>query len=1203
MQYPVDGAWVHPSFRTDGTGTAPTVEIWHALRQNNDFMTLFADRAYKSLFNDGALTDANSLARWDTLNDYIYDAVTDESARWGDSLAGLGQPTRTRDVDWQNEVDKIASIMVGNAAQLVAAMRAQGFYPSIDPATFSLRGGTVPAGYHVQLSSPVGTVYYTLDGSDPRLPGGGVSPSAIAYGGGGVAINSDTTIRLRVFSAGQWSALDEATFQAVQTGNAPPVVAAGNDLTVPLGGQANLAGMVTDDNLPSGTLTSAWSVVTGPGAVTFADASHASTTATFSTTGVYVLRLTGSDGQFSVSDDVSVTVSNPATPTILALALINADTDLPIPGYESLQPGVVLNLATLSTTHLNVSAIGSNSVSSVKFGLDGNANFRTERSAPFSLFGDTNGNFAAGSFAVGAHTITATPNPGASSGAALSVAFTVINQAAPTNEAPRVSAGGDLSVTLPNMANLSGTASDDGLPSGSLTTTWSKFSGPGDVTFGDASQLATTASFSAAGTYVLRLTASDGELSSFDDVSATVASPSGLEVLSLTLINADNEQPIAGYESIQPGAVINLATLATTHLNVRANVSSSVKSVKFGFDANANFRTEGTAPFALFGDANGNYTAGSFALGSHTIAATPYAAASATGTPGPTLSVSFTVINQPVVTNQAPIVSAGAGQDVVLPNSANLAGSVTDDGLPGGPLTIAWTKISGPGSVAFGNAAQPSTTATFSAAGSYVLELSANDGEFTSTSNVTINVTTVPVGPAVTSLTLIDADADQPIPGYENLVNGAVIDLATLPTSNLNIRANTTGSFGSVKFEMDGNANFRNESSAPYALFGDTQGNYNGVHIAVGAHTVTATTYSNKNGTGTAGGGVSVSFTVVGAAQQLIASGEPASAVQALPAEQSSTSFTVSWSGNDDVEGAGLVGFDIYVSVDDQPYSTWLEGTSATSAIYDGSEGRTYRFYSAAISNAGLVEAAPLTADATTTLLITRPFAKGDYNHDGQLDGADFLHWQRMFGSPAEAIGSGAGQEMNVVVGNLDDVAWQNHFGNDAALEADYTQDGAVDGADFLKWQRALGSHDLTVDRDNNGVSDAADLDAWLNRFAEAPSAAAIMSEGLMPVESTGLKVVTSNALIEEQPLRVSKRSLESMYLCPAATKLKEVLGSSNQRIGDRKLSDVRALVRGTDGQQTLRKWRRDTIAVDHVMATDRLFTTWTHWRDIQELF
>jgi hypothetical protein len=80
---------------------------------------------------------------------------------------------------------------------------------------------------------------------------------------------------------------------------------------------------------------------------------------------------------------------------------------------------------------------------------------------------------------------------------------------------------------LPAVATLTGTANDDGLPipPSLLTLTWSKVSGPGSVTFANAHALSTTASFSAAGTYVLRLTAADGALSASDDLTFTANGP------------------------------------------------------------------------------------------------------------------------------------------------------------------------------------------------------------------------------------------------------------------------------------------------------------------------------------------------------------------------------------------------------------------------------------------------------------------------------------------------------------------------------------------------------------------------------------------------------------------------------------------------------------------------------------------------------
>src|SRR6185436_12273760 len=81
----------------------------------------------------------------------------------------------------------------------------------------------------------------------------------------------------------------------------------------------------------------------------------------------------------------------------------------------------------------------------------------------------------------------------------------------------------DQMIALPSVANLNGSVSDDGLPSGStLTSTWSKVSGPGTVTFANPNVTVTTATFSVAGDYVLQLTANDSELSGSDEILITV---------------------------------------------------------------------------------------------------------------------------------------------------------------------------------------------------------------------------------------------------------------------------------------------------------------------------------------------------------------------------------------------------------------------------------------------------------------------------------------------------------------------------------------------------------------------------------------------------------------------------------------------------------------------------------------------------------
>lgn len=102
----------------------------------------------------------------------------------------------------------------------------------------------------------------------------------------------------------------------------------------------------------------------------------------------------------------------------------------------------------------------------------------------------------------------------------------VTSTTVPVNQAPSVDAGPNRNVVFPASVSLDGTVSDDG-PSATLNTTWSVVSGPGAVTFGNARAVDTSATFAVAGSYTLRLTASDGALSANDMVMVTVAPPVG----------------------------------------------------------------------------------------------------------------------------------------------------------------------------------------------------------------------------------------------------------------------------------------------------------------------------------------------------------------------------------------------------------------------------------------------------------------------------------------------------------------------------------------------------------------------------------------------------------------------------------------------------------------------------------------------------
>jgi len=117
---------------------------------------------------------------------------------------------------------------------------------------------------------------------------------------------------------------------------------------------------------------------------------------------------------------------------------------------------------------------------------------------------------------------------------------------------------------------------------------------------------------------------------------------------------------------------------------------------------------------------------------------------------------------------------------------------------------------------------------------------------------------------SVINFVLIDADTDTPITEFNPLIDGVTINLATLPTRNLNVRADTSPSIvGSVKFALDGNSNYRTENIAPYALEGDTNADYKPWTPSLGSHTLTATPYSLGQTGGTQGTALTITFNVV----------------------------------------------------------------------------------------------------------------------------------------------------------------------------------------------------------------------------------------------------------------------------------------------------------------------------------------------------
>jgi hypothetical protein len=127
----------------------------------------------------------------------------------------------------------------------------------------------------------------------------------------------------------------------------------------------------------------------------------------------------------------------------------------------------------------------------------------------------------------------------------------------------------------------------------------------------------------------------------FTGVGPVAADNSTPSINGLFLVNADSDADIV---ALTDGAVINLATL--TNLNVRATTSSPVGSVKFELSGASTLnQTESVAPYALFGDASGDFNAGTLAVGQHTLVVTPYSGGGLGGTAYDATTLYFEIKN------------------------------------------------------------------------------------------------------------------------------------------------------------------------------------------------------------------------------------------------------------------------------------------------------------------------------------------------------------------------------------------------------------------------------------------------------------------------------------------------------------------------------------------------------------------------------
>jgi hypothetical protein len=178
-------------------------------RNNAEYRMLFADHVYRHFYNGGLLTPGSSIARIQNRAKQIEIAIIAESARWGDAK----RATPYTKQDWDSEISRIIVNYLPTRTQTVLGQfKTVGWYPSIDPPDFSQQGGYVSQGFSLLFSGGTGTVYYTLDGSDPRLVGGAVNTSKAQVYAQPIRLAASAKVKTRSLGGGVWSAMNEAVF-------------------------------------------------------------------------------------------------------------------------------------------------------------------------------------------------------------------------------------------------------------------------------------------------------------------------------------------------------------------------------------------------------------------------------------------------------------------------------------------------------------------------------------------------------------------------------------------------------------------------------------------------------------------------------------------------------------------------------------------------------------------------------------------------------------------------------------------------------------------------------------------------------------------------------------------------------------------------------------------------------------------------------
>lgn len=184
-----------------------TSQMFQRLERWPEFRLILADRIHKHFFNGGTLDDSSP--NTSKVKEVIDNAISEFSPLLDE------RSNETVDTEfwryWSAAGSSRRSYLLGpNDEQF----RDAGYWPNTAPPNYSQYGGEVSNGFQVTMFGGTGTIYYTLDGSDPRDFGNAVGAGALAYVSPVSLPQSVVMVKSRLRSlGGEWSALTEAEFK------------------------------------------------------------------------------------------------------------------------------------------------------------------------------------------------------------------------------------------------------------------------------------------------------------------------------------------------------------------------------------------------------------------------------------------------------------------------------------------------------------------------------------------------------------------------------------------------------------------------------------------------------------------------------------------------------------------------------------------------------------------------------------------------------------------------------------------------------------------------------------------------------------------------------------------------------------------------------------------------------------------------------